>query len=81
MIPNNVFESIKTRLQKLILIVQKILICALLFLVYLIGVGATLVLTFVFNPKALGIGSKKNSTFWKQATGYDADIDDCMRQS
>lgn len=72
---------IKRKIQNFIRRIQKLLITLLLFIVYFLCLGITLILMAIFNRKALTGYSKGDNTFWIEAQGYEADIEDSMRQS
>jgi len=60
---------------------QKIIITAALFFIYILGFGITLILVTIFNRKLLGIKRREEDTFWVKAEGYEADIDQLIRES
>jgi len=72
---------IKKIIQNFIRIIQKILITIFLFIVYIIGIGVTLIFVMIFNRRLLGKTFKGKNTFWNEAKGYGADINSSMRQS
>ncbi len=71
---------IKKIIQKYIRIVQKIFITIALFILYIAGFGITLILVVIFNRGLLGIEKKGKNTFWKDAEGYEADLNECMKE-
>ncbi len=75
---NKAFERTS---RKFVSIVQKILITLLLFLVYFLGFGFTLILSFLFNRKDAFGGLKSQDSSWLKAEGYKADFDNSFRQS
>ena len=72
---------IKKIMQNLIRIIQRILITVSLTIIYFFGFGITLFFMMIFNRKVLRGYSEDDHTFWIEAKGYEADIDDTMRQS
>jgi hypothetical protein len=72
---------LKKIIQKFISIVQKILIMLILIVIYFVGFGITLIFIFLFNRKLLTGGYRIDNTFWIEAQGYEADINNCRRQS
>jgi len=72
---------IKKIIQNFIRIIQKILITIFLFIVYIIGIGVTLIFVMIFNRRLLGKTFKAKNTFWNEAKEYGADINSSMRQS
>lgn len=66
---------------KLFRSVQKILITVSLTLVYIFGLGLTLVLALLFNRKIIFSGRKAKNSSWRKAQGYQPDLKDCFRQS
>jgi len=71
----------KKRIQKLINTIRKRLILIVLFFIYIFGFGLTLFFVAIFNRRMLRISEKGQNTFWKQAQGYNADIEECLRES
>ena len=62
-------------------IIQKILITTSLFVLYIVGFGITLFFVTIFNRRLLRIKRKEAGTFWQKAEGYEADIQEFIRQS
>ncbi|MDD5691491.1 MAG: hypothetical protein PHC37_07370 [Candidatus Omnitrophica bacterium] len=64
-------------------VIQRILLMIFLTILYFLGFGFTLFLLLFFNRKVLNINKKCNldPTFWDIAEGYEADINDSIRQS
>ena len=74
----NVF---KRAIQKLISIIQRIIINVSLFVVYYLVFGLTVVVAFLFNRRIFrGRNFAKYST-WLDAAGYDKDMNDNKVQS
>ncbi|MFA5200388.1 MAG: hypothetical protein WC442_05745 [Candidatus Omnitrophota bacterium] len=71
----------KKRIQKLITTIRKILILMVLFFIYIFGFGLTLFFVAIFNRRVLRTLEKGQNTFWKQAQGYNTDIEECLRES
>lgn len=65
----------------IIFLIQKMLLFISLTLIYFIGFGITLFFMKIFSRRDLAGYSKDNDTFWIEAKGYEADIEDSMRQS
>jgi hypothetical protein len=66
--------------QKIGIIIQRIIIIPSLFIIYFVGFGITLILVFLFSRKMLVVDNKK-STFWIDAEDYEIDIDNATRES
>ena len=73
--------TIKKIIQNLIRIIQRILIFVSLTVIYFFGFGITLLFMMIFNRKVLTGYSKNDNTFWIEAKGYEADIEESLRQS
>ena len=71
----------KKKLRNFIRIVQKVLITILLFIIYIIGIGVTKIFVMVFKREVFKRGYRSKATFWIEAKGYEANINDCLRQS
>jgi len=74
-------KMIRKMIQKYIRIIQKIFITVALFVFYILGFGVTLIFVTIFRRGLLGAGKREKNTFWKDAEGYENDINDCMRES
>lgn len=74
-------KRLKNLARKIIVAVQKILIAVFLFLIYFLGFGLTFLFTVIFNRRLLGIEPGQPDTCWVKAEGYQADIQDGLRQS
>ncbi len=72
---------LKKIIQWYVMIVQKVLITVMLFMLYILGFGITFIFAVIFNRRLLGLERVNKYTFWKDAQGYDADINECMRES
>ena len=72
---------IRKIIQNFIKIVQKIVITVSLVIVYIFGIGITLIFIIIFNRRLLGITEGKRDTFWRDAEGYNSDISECLRES
>ena len=77
----NYFVRIQKIIQFLIRAVQRFLLTVFLTILYFFGLGITLFLLMLFNRKALVKKNNSNITFWDKAEGYDADINNSIRQS
>lgn len=79
------FARLKKLLERLtralIWVVQKVLLTLLLFVIYVVGVGLTLVLAALFGRRLLRGQRKDQETFWVDAVGYEARKEDLFRQS
>lgn len=77
-------EALKTFnrkvVQPVVRVVQSILVTVLLILVYFFGLGITYLFMLVFNRKVL-FDMRSGNTFWREAKGYEPDMEDCLRQS
>jgi len=72
---------LKKIIEKIIWIIQVIVITISLLLIYFVGFGVTLVFILLFNRKIFNIASSNRDTFWIEADGYDLDMNDGLRQS
>ena len=77
----NYFVRIQKIIQFLIRTVQRFLLTVFLTILYFFGLGITFFLLMFFNRKALIKKKNSNITFWDKAEGYDADINNSIRQS
>jgi hypothetical protein len=71
----------KKVIQNFIRIIQRILIFISLTVIYFLGFGITLFFMLIFKHKILTGYSKSDNTFWIEAKGYEADIEDSIHQS
>lgn len=72
----------KRLLQRIIRIVQKVLITVCLVVVYVIGLGVTRLFVFLFRRRTpFRSRDDETGTYWKKAAGYEADLERCVRQS
>ena len=68
--------------QKLIwIIIRRVILPVSLFLVYILGIGITLVILLIFDRKVLRIGNEKSESFWVKPHDLDKDMEAFMRQS
>ena len=74
-------QKAKKILFNIIKVVQKILITIFLTVLYIVGFGMTLVFIMIFKRSYLRAKRRDDETFWISASGYEPDMDDCMRQS
>jgi len=74
-------ERLRAAFHKIVTAVQKVLMPVMLTLVYVFGFGATLVLVLLFDRKLLGVEKASASPCWKDAAGYEATLEDAVRQS
>jgi hypothetical protein len=76
------FERFKAGSIRFGLAVQRVLVTILLTLLYVFGIGATKMLSFVFFRKHLQLYTtdKSAETFWKNAEGYGPDLEALKRQ-
>lgn len=65
----------------LVAAVQKALVAAALFLLYIFGFGLTLLAVKLFNRRLLRGAEESGSSFWLEAEGYEPDRADCLRES
>jgi hypothetical protein len=72
---------LRERIQASIATFRKAFIAVFLFILYIFGFGITLVFVTIFNRRLLGIPKKGEKTFWREARGYSADINECLRES
>ena len=74
-------RTLKKIIQKLGMIIQKIIINVLLFIIYYLVFGLTEIVAFLFNRKILNGGNTLQNTSWLEATGYEADMLNSKSQS
>jgi len=72
---------LKSRIQKLGIIIQKVIISILLFFVYYLVFGLTVAIAFLFNRKMLNGKNYSKDTSWFEADGYEADMLNSKMQS
>lgn len=75
------FKKIQEITKFLVRGVQGLLLVVFLTILYFFGFGITLFLLALFNRKALNKKYNSDSTFWDIAEGYDAGVDNSLRQS
>jgi cytochrome c biogenesis protein CcdA len=61
--------------------VQKALVTAALFLLYVFGFGLTLLAVKLFSRRLLSGPAEDAPSFWLEAEGYEPDRADCLRES
>jgi hypothetical protein len=71
----------KKKLSNFIRTTQKIIITILLFIIYIVGIGITKIFVMVFKREILTRRYRKKDSFWIEAEGYAANINDSLRQS
>lgn len=71
----------KKIIQKLIIIIQKVIINVSLFIVYYLVFGLTVVVAFLFNRKIFKRRNFAQYSTWFDATGYDNGMNDNKAQS
>ena len=72
---------LKRTIQKLLIIIQRIMISVLLFIIYYLVFGLTVLIAFLFNRKVLIEKDNLQHTSWREATGYEADMFNSRMQS
>lgn len=72
---------IKTVVKNFITSIQKLIVVVSLFLIYIFGFGLTVIFMLIAKRGFLKDGPAQKDTFWKEADGYDAGIDEAFRQS
>lgn len=72
---------LKRTIQKLGIIIQKVIISILLFIVYYLVFGLTVVIAFLFNRRMLTGRDYLQYTTWLDANGYDEDMLSSKKQS
>lgn len=77
----NFLARIQRIIQPLVRGVQRALLVVLLTILYFLGFGITLLFLVIFNRQALFRKNNPDATSWNKAEGYDADIDNSVRQS
>ena len=71
----------KKIIQKLVIVVQKIIMSVALFLIYYLIFGLVVAFALLFNRKILTGGTRLQNTNWFPASGYDKDALDSKMQS
>lgn len=74
-------ESIVRFTGKVVLKTTAVLLVVGLFLVYFLVLPLTRLLLVVAPRGFLGTGRKKKDSYFREAEGYDPDLDDCLIQS
>ncbi|NQT90736.1 MAG: hypothetical protein HQ558_05730 [Candidatus Omnitrophica bacterium] len=72
---------IKKITQRLIAVIQKILITVFLTLLYIFGFGIMFLLAAIFNRRLLRQGPASEGTLWSESQADTVDIETSMRQS
>ena len=67
--------------RRLIGVVQKRVLAALLALLYVFGFGVTKVLARVLDRRLLGRGAREATSYWVDAEDYGPDLDQARHQS
>ena len=52
-----------------------------LIILYIVGLGVTLLFVSIFKNGLLFKNNKNDSTLWKEATGYEPDTEGSLRQA
>lgn len=73
------------RIQQIVHVVQRVvqkgLMAMFLFVLYFIGFGLTSLFLRIFKPGVLSKKFVPDNVCWQEATGYEVDQDDNVRQS
>ncbi len=72
---------LKEKIQIAIAAFRSTFITMALFVLYIFVFGLTLAAVAIFNRKLLGAPKTGEDTFWREAQGYSADINECLRES
>jgi hypothetical protein len=72
---------IKKILEKLVRLIQKILLTVFLSLIYFLGFAATVFFVVLFNRKLIYGSLKAKNSSWREAEGYDLSLQESLRQS
>lgn len=72
---------LKKIIHKLIIIIQKVIISVLLFIVYYLFFGLTVVIAFLFKRRIVWGRDYLKGTTWLNAAGYDEDMLQSKMQS
>ncbi len=75
------FKHIKKITKIIISKVQKVILAISLFILYMVGFGATLFFLIIFNRKALVKEYESGNSYWHKACGYELDNDESLRQA
>jgi len=74
--------GVKKVQRAIILAIQAFLIPVCLTLIYVIGLGLTWPVAFLFAPrKGLGLFVRQSDSYWRKAEGYSPDIERCAEPS
>jgi cytochrome c biogenesis protein CcdA len=76
-----ILKTFKIITQYIVRVIQKILINILLSILYIFGFGITLLLLLIFNRKFLKRKTFNDISWWENASGYDMDVENIIRQS
>jgi cytochrome c biogenesis protein CcdA len=78
----NRFRALLRRLVGgIVRVVQAVLLAVLLFLVYVVGVGLTVLAAALFDRRLLRGQRRDDESFWVDARGYEARVENVARQS
>jgi len=72
---------LREKIKVLSKIIQRVIIIVVLFVIYFFGFGITFIYVFIFNRQALRPKNKDDLTYWREAIGYEPDINDTFFQS
>ena len=72
---------LKKIIRKLGIAIQRIIISILLFVIYYLVFGLTVVIALLFNRKILNWQNSAVNSSWHEANGYDPDIANSRMQS
>jgi len=73
--------ALKSIIQRLIAIVQKIFIMVSLFILYICGFGITLIFVMLFNRRLIRRQKLNKDSFWIDAQGYGNGLNESLRES
>jgi len=74
-------ETLKRVTGVIVKFVQKILIFICLVLLYIIGLGLTYPLVYLFSRRRLVPAGPVDNSYWLEAEGYEASMEECERES
>ena len=73
--------GLRSAVQALIRVVQRVVMACSLFLVYFLALGLTWALAWIFQRRLVRWASPGRDTYWEPATGYEADPAQALHQS
>ncbi len=77
----NLIRKIKEKATAVAAKIQKALVAIFVFITYFIVLGLFYPMVALFYRKLFRPKSKEADSYWLEVTGYEPDMEDCLRQS